>query len=31
MDTQYKSIEYQFRDQRLYEDYYALYSIGWEY
>ena len=31
MDTQYKSREYQFRDQRLYEDYYALYSIGWEY
>ena len=28
---QYKSIEYQFRDQRLYEDYYALFSIGWEY
>ena len=31
MDAQYKSIEYQFRDQRLYEDYYALSSIGWEY
>ena len=23
---QYKSIEYQFRDQRLYEDYYALFQ-----
>lgn len=31
MDTQYKSIEYQFRDQRLYEDYYSMVSIGWEY
>lgn len=29
--SKYKSIEYKFRDQRLYEDYYSLYSIGWEY
>ena len=28
---EYKSIEYKFRDQRFYEDYYSLYSIGWEY
>ncbi len=30
-DLQYKSIEYKFKDQRFYEDYYSLYSIGWEY
>lgn len=28
---EYKSIEYKFRDQRLYEDYYSLSSLGWEY
>lgn len=28
---EYKSTEYQFKDQRLYEDYYSLNSIGWEY
>lgn len=27
----YQSFEYKFRDQRFYEDYYSLYSIGWEY
>ena len=27
----YKSIEYKFKDQRLFEDYYSLYSIGREY
>lgn len=29
--SKYKSMEYKFRDQRLYEDYYSLHSIGWEY
>lgn len=31
MDAIYKSFEYQFRDQRLFEDYCCLNSIGWEY
>jgi AraC-like DNA-binding protein len=30
-DIQYKSIEYKFKEQRFYEDYYSLYSIGREY
>lgn len=30
-NLEYKSFEYKFRDQRFYEDYYALHSIGWEY
>lgn len=29
--SQYKSIEYKFKDQRFFEEYYSLYSIGWEY
>jgi AraC-like DNA-binding protein len=31
MEKQYKSFEYHFRDQRLYDDYCSLYSIGYEY
>jgi hypothetical protein len=31
MEKQYKSYEYHFRDQRLYDDYCSLYSIGYEY
>ena len=31
MDKQYRSIEYKFRDQRIYTNYYALASIGMEY
>lgn len=31
MKEKYQSIEYKFRDQRLYEDYCCVYSIGWEY
>lgn len=31
MNAQYKTFEYHFRDQKLYEDYYCLCSIGREY
>ncbi len=31
IQKKYKSVEYHYRDQRIYTDYYALYSIGMEY